>query len=98
MNVSVKYIGKRPEYTDGTFGTRITFINGESRMVPMDNARMMLKHPDVYVPGEADAPIVDKAALESYTVTHFRVNLDKRKSVESLRSEVTGMVDRFGSP
>lgn len=119
-HVSVKYIGKRLEYTDGTFGTRIHFLQGESRMVPLDKARLMLKHPDVYAPGVADAPVavltvetteednvqdmrdaiasMDKAALESYTVTHFRVNLDKRKSVETLRSEVTGMVDRFGAP
>ena len=54
---SVKYIGKRPEYTDGTFGTRIHFVQGESRMVPFDIARQMLKHLDVYVPGEKDAPV-----------------------------------------
>lgn len=54
---SVKYIGKRPEYTDGTFGTRIHFVQGESRMVPFDVARMMLKHLDVYAPGEEDAPV-----------------------------------------
>ena len=53
--VSVKYIGKRAQYTDGTYGTRILFIQGESRLVPIDKARLMLKHPDVYVPGEADA-------------------------------------------
>lgn len=118
MNVSVKYIGKRLEYTDGTFGTRIRFLQGESRMVPLDKARLMLKHPDVYVPGVADAPVavlpvetteednvqdmrdaiasMDKAALESYTKTHFRIDLDKRKSVESLRHQVTGLVDQFG--
>ena len=54
---SVKYIGKRPEYTDGTFGTRIHFVQGESRMVPFDTARLMLKHIDVYAPGEEDAPV-----------------------------------------
>ena len=55
--LSVKYIGNRAEYTDGTFGTRIHFIQGESRLVPMDKARQMLKHPDVYVPGDEDAPV-----------------------------------------
>ena len=54
---SVKYIGKRPEYTDGTFGTRIHFVQGESRMVPFDTARLMLNHIDVYAPGEEDAPV-----------------------------------------
>ena len=120
-HVSVKYIGKRLEYTDGTYGTRIHFVQGESRLVPLDKARLMLKHPDVYAPGEADAPIavmpeakdkkpdeetqdmrdsiaiMDKAALETYAKTNFRINIDKRKNVEALRAEVTGLVDRFGA-
>jgi len=54
---SVKYIGKRPEYTDGAYGTRIHFVQGESHMVPSDIARKMLKHLDVYAPGEEDAPV-----------------------------------------
>lgn len=54
--VSIKYIGHRPEYTDGSYGTRITWSRGESKMVPADKARLMLKHPDVYVKGEKDAP------------------------------------------
>lgn len=56
-HLSVKYIGKRPEYTDGTYGTMIRFVQGESRQVPLDKARLMLKHTDVYAPGETDAPI-----------------------------------------
>ena len=118
--VSVKYIGKRPEYTDGTYGTRIHFLQGESRQVPVDKARLMLKHPDVYVPGEADAvvavipepqseeddvqdmrdsiAIMDKGSLEAYARTHFRIELDKRHSVEKLRTQVTGLVDQYGAP
>lgn len=56
-HVSVKYIGRRPFYVEGAYGTRITFMQGQSRLVPADKARLMLKHPDVYVPGTADAPI-----------------------------------------
>lgn len=53
---SIQYIGKRLEYTDGTYGTGIHWIQGESRLVPADKARLFLKHPDVYVLGEVDAP------------------------------------------
>lgn len=59
---SVKYIGKRPEYIDGTYGTRIHFVQGESRMVPADKARLMLRHTDVYAVGSADAPIASVPA------------------------------------
>jgi len=120
-HLSVKYIGKRAEYTEGTYGTRIHFIQGESRMVPVDKARLMLKHPDVYVPGVEDAviavvqeepskkpdeesqdmrdsiAIMDKASLESYAKTNFRINIDRRKHIDTLRAEVTALVDRFGA-
>jgi hypothetical protein len=59
--VSVKYIGKRPEYTEGTYGTRIHFVQGESRMVPADKAKLMLRHADVYEPGDKDAPVAEVA-------------------------------------
>jgi hypothetical protein len=41
---------------------------------------------------------MNKDALESFTKTHFGVDLDKRKSVSSLRDAVTHLIDRFGAP
>lgn len=117
--VSVKYIGKRAQYTEAAYGTRIVFLQGQSRLVPADKARLLLRHPDVYVPGAADAAssvvaadlheaddvqdmrdaiaIMDKEALSVYAKTHFQINIDKRKAVDTLRAEVTSMVDRFGA-
>lgn len=40
---------------------------------------------------------MDKDALEAYARTHFRVELDKRKSVQSLRGQVTQLVDQYGA-
>lgn len=59
--VSVKYIGKRPKYTEGTYGTRIHFVQGESRMVPADKAWLMLRHADQYEPGDEGAPVAEVA-------------------------------------
>ena len=39
---------------------------------------------------------MDKDALEAYARTHFRVELDKRKSLQSLRGQVTQLVDQYG--
>ena len=39
---------------------------------------------------------MDKEALEAFAKTHFSVDLDKRKSVDSLRQQVTNLVDQFG--
>lgn len=117
--LSVKYIGKRPEYTDGTYGTRIHFQQGESRMVPADKARLMFKHPDVYVPGKANNKIpviqpvpteeentqdmrdaiasMDVESLAAYAKTSFQIKIDKRKNLQDLRNQVTGLVDQYGS-
>lgn len=39
-----------------------------------------------------------KDALEHYARTHFRIELDKRKGVGALRSQVTGLIDQYGAP
>lgn len=117
--ISVKYIGKRPECTDGLYGTRIHWFRGDSRMVPADKARQMLKHTDVYAPGKKDAPVpelpkvpteeestqdmrdtvanMDVESLAVYAKTSFQVKLDKRKSLQDLRTQVTSLVDQFGA-
>lgn len=41
---------------------------------------------------------MDKEALEGYAKTHFGQELDRRKSVESLRQQVAMLVDQFGAP
>ena len=61
MVIAIRYIGKRETYTDGTYGSRVTFKKGESLLVPDDIAVKMLKHPDVYVRGDllsADVGVV----------------------------------------
>lgn len=39
---------------------------------------------------------MDKDALDTFAKTHFQVNVDRRKSVESLRAQVIGLVDQYG--
>ena len=40
--------------------------------------------------------IMDKDALEQFAKTHFQIDLDKRKGLSSLRSQVIGLIDQFG--
>ena len=116
---SIKYIGARAEYTDGTYGTRIHWLRGESKMVPTDKAVKMLRHPDVYVAGDAGAPTpgvpgepdkeddvqdmrdaiasMGKDAVIQYAQTKFNMKLDKRQSVEGLRTAAIQLVDQYGA-
>lgn len=54
--IAIKYIGKRATYRDGAYGTGIEWAHGQTQWVPADKARLMLRHPDVYVAGEIEAP------------------------------------------
>lgn len=60
--VPVKYIGHRATYKDGACGSNLTFAQGETRLVPIKAARMMLRdHPSVYQPGDVAADPVNLA-------------------------------------
>lgn len=48
---------------------------------------------DLYV----QVSVMDKNALEQFAKDRYQHNIDKRKSVESLREEVVGLIDRFGA-
>lgn len=40
---------------------------------------------------------MDKTALESFVKTTYRMDIDKRKSVESLRQQAINLVDQYGA-
>lgn len=119
----IKYIGHRPTYREGCYGSGIVFAKDGVINVEDDAlANKLLRHPDVYVKADVAAeaaPVVvpkaptndqedaaqdtrdsimamDKAALASYAKTHFSVEVDQRKSVGSLRTQVVGLFDQFG--
>lgn len=39
---------------------------------------------------------MEKDASKTYAKTHFRVDLDGRKNVGDLRTQVVGLFDQFG--
>lgn len=89
----VEYIGLRDSYTDGTYGTRITWKKGESKLVPDEKAAQLLKHTDVYRVGAIEGagtaaitePVKDKEEPTEQELQDARdavANMD----VEALRS------------
>lgn len=40
--------------------------------------------------------VMDKQALEDFAKTHYQQDLDKRRSVETLRQQVVSFIDQFG--
>lgn len=83
----VRYVGHRPEYTDGAYETGICWQRGETKMVPEDKANLMLRHPDVYELGEAEGaavPEVNKATEEDDTEEDYA-----RDSIRQMNRKAT---------
>ena len=52
--IKILYIGKRKQYTEGCYGSKILFEHNKPQMVPYDLAMKLLKHPDQYKKYEVD--------------------------------------------
>ena len=111
------------------------FDQGQTRLLPAELARKLLRHADLFERGEADpagpqeeddtaeileeaareqislkveqsaiqdlrdsVQSMDKDALSQFAGTNYRQIIDRRRSVETLREEVLGFIDRFGAP
>ena len=81
--VSVRYIGKREEYTDGAYGTYIKFLQGQSKLVPADKAALMLKHKDVYEPGDSNAKM-DRAEKKAKKADEAEANQDLYDTINAM--------------
>lgn len=85
----IKYIGHRESHIDNLYGTRLLFLQGESRLVPDDVYTKMLKHPDVFAEGDiltADVftPVIVKD--ESEDTQDLRDSINNLDSYEALNN------------
>ena len=130
--VPVKYVGRRPDFFDRIYGSGLFFDQGQTRWIPAELARKLLRHADLFERGEEDSEAseddtaeileeaarerdaqridqaavqdlrdsvqsMDKEALSHFARTNYRQIIDRRRSVEALREEVLGFIDRFGA-
>lgn len=156
--VEVKYIGKRQPWFDRLYDTGLSFVCGQSRVLPWDMAPKFLRHSDLFEKVEQasakppaddekdskppaddknakdkgdkdEAPKddtqalldeqaaknkekddeqaekqalydqvanMDKDGLKDFAEVNYQQKINKSKSLENLRAEVTGMIDQFG--
>ena len=68
-------------------------VSGKSNQVEQEQERVQeLQLDDT----RSAIAIMDKDALEQFAKTHFQIDLDKRKGLSNLRSQVIGLIDQFG--
>jgi len=58
----VQYVGHRSVYRDGLYNTGTVWVKGETKMLPVDKAALLCKHPDVYVPGNANGILISPSS------------------------------------
>lgn len=87
----VKYIGRRPTYRDGAYGTGLEFVQGETKLVPTEKARKLLQHPDVYILGEAGT-LAQPAAQEVSDKEQQELVTEQR--LQEARDEVAAMREK----
>ena len=62
-DTAVTYVGRETPFTDRLYGTRLTFEPGQTRLLPAALAARLLRHTDVFEPGNATQP--DAAASKA---------------------------------
>ena len=78
----IKYIGHRDEYTEGAYGSRILFKNGETKLVDANLAKQLLKHPDVYEAGD----IINASSIEAAAPPKPKI-----EDTQDIRDEISNM-------
>lgn len=69
MAKEIRYIGKRPEYRENTYGSGLLFIKGESQTVSDELGAMLLRHKDQYeLVGGKQKPVVVEAKIDPVEV------------------------------
>jgi hypothetical protein len=88
----VKYIGLRPEYTDGLYQTGLHWMKGETKMVEESIAEKMFKHTDQYVLGEVvedpDGPQVEPEEDKENTEEAVQMAKDAINQMRAKRAVV----------
>ena len=65
MTTPVKYIGRKPSYTDFVHGSKLTFEPGQVRLIPDDSlARKFLRQVDIFERGD---PVQEQAPTTTTT-------------------------------
>ena len=65
MTTPIKYIGRKPSYTDFVHGSKLTFEPGQVRLIPDDSlARKFLRQVDIFERGD---PVQEQAPTTTTT-------------------------------
>lgn len=83
--IAIKYVGRRPRYREGAYGSGIEFTRGETVLVPDDLGVKLLRHPDVYARG------ADSEAASMHVAAEPDGMRDEEDSLQEIRDSIAMM-------
>lgn len=86
--IAVRYVGRRPVYREGTYGSGIVFTKGETKLVPSDLANKLLRHADVYVAGTVSKGVEVASMPDAVKKTDEQ---NEEEIMQSLRDSIQTM-------
>lgn len=94
-HVPVRYCGRRDVWTDHIYGSGLSFTKGQTRSLPAELARKLLRHTDVFVAGEVEAETAAEVeAPEDDTADLLEEAEAKRAEQEKERSALQDLRDQ----
>lgn len=94
---AVKYIGRRDEWRDSVYGTGLYFVQNQTRMLPAEIARKLLKHSDLFEVGDVaeDVASDQDVSLVDDTSSLLKESQDKAEEEDSALNEVQDTLDQI---
>ena len=90
-HIAVKYIGRRPQWSDHLYGTGLTFDEGQVRNLPTGVARTLLRHCDLFK--ECELVVADEAAASDNTQALLEQGKQQQAKTED-RKEDFAVIDQ----
>lgn len=99
LGEAVTYIGRREHFIDRSYGSNLTFSPGQTRMVPPDLARRLLRHVDLFKAAEedvaeaADTQVAtdDTSAILAKSKEEKAAHDKEQNQIQDLRDQVASM-------
>jgi hypothetical protein len=93
--ISVKYIGRRPEWCDHLYDSGLIFTEGQERVLPSGIARTLLRHKDLFEEGAAPLVVDQPDADDTSLLLANGGKLQAKKEEQAVEFAVIDQVNRM---
>lgn len=95
--VPVKYIGRRPEWHDRMYGTGLYFTTEQTRNLPPEIARRLLRHIDLFKKAEAPAVevVADPVSQDDDTAALLEQGKQAKENEHAVQTQLQDLYDQI---